>query len=142
MHITAFFTENGSPKTGLSPTLDAWQTDGTQVLTAVAMTEIDGGHYFYNATALDASITYVFTADGGASLMGGERYVYGSTETALKIEDMPNEIWDEPTVDHQIGGSFGGVINQTGAHASDIPLVLSRVLSVYTYVRNIWKRLR
>lgn len=97
MNIIAFFTENGIPKTGLSPTIDAWTLDGTQVVTAQAMTEVAGGFYYYDFTTYDEEEDYCIRADGTASLTGEDRYVYSSNETAgvgkiLKIEKNKWEI--------------------------------------------------
>ncbi|MBA7515513.1 hypothetical protein ES705_07555 [subsurface metagenome] len=40
MILIAFFTDCGSPKTGLSPTIDVWEDDGTHTVNAQAMTEV------------------------------------------------------------------------------------------------------
>ncbi len=90
MNLIAFFTENGTPKTGLSPTIDVWKLDGSQVVTAQAMTEIAGGFYYYDFTTYDEDLDYVIRADS-VTLTGSDRYVYASNETAgvgkiLKIE--------------------------------------------------------
>ena len=82
MLIIAFFTDGGTPKTGLSPTLDVWKTDGTQVVTAQAMTEIGGGFYKYEYTGYDEDEDYVIRADGTATLSGYDRYVFSTNETA------------------------------------------------------------
>ncbi len=91
MNIIAFFTNKGTPKTGLSPTLDVWKLDATQVITSQAMTEIAGGFYYYDFSAYDEDIDYVIRADGTSTLSGADRYVYSTNETAgvgkiLKIE--------------------------------------------------------
>ncbi|MHA1737910.1 MAG: hypothetical protein ACTSWD_04935 [Candidatus Heimdallarchaeota archaeon] len=82
VNITAFFTNKGVPTTGLSATIDVWKLDGTQVVTAQAMTEVAGGFYFYNFTTYDEDLDYVIRADGSATLTGSDRYVYSSNETA------------------------------------------------------------
>ncbi len=90
MNIIAFFTENGTPKTGLSATIDVWKIDGTQTVTAQAMTEVAGGFYVYDYTTYDEDEDYCIRADS-VTLTGSDRYVYSSNETAgvgkiLKIE--------------------------------------------------------
>ncbi len=90
MNIIAFFTASGVPKTGLSPTIDIWKVDATQVITAQAMTEIAGGFYVYDFTTYDEDEDYVIRADG-VTLTGYDRYVHSTNETAgvgkiLKIE--------------------------------------------------------
>jgi len=82
MELLAFFTDKGTPKTGLSPTMDVWTLDGTQVVTAQAMTEIAGGFYSYDFTTYDEDVNYVIRADGTVTLSGSDRYVYASNETA------------------------------------------------------------
>ena len=82
MKITAFFSNAGTPATGLSPTIDVWTLDGTQVINAQAMTEVAGGFYFYDFTTYDEDENYVIRADGTATLSGSDRYVYSSNETA------------------------------------------------------------
>jgi hypothetical protein len=97
MLIIAFFTDSGVPKTGLSPTLDVWEADGSQVVTAQAMTEIAGGFYKYDFTTYDEDEDYCIRADGTATLSGAERYVYSTNETGgvgkiLKVQKNKWEI--------------------------------------------------
>jgi len=82
MKIIAFFTEIGTPKTGLSPTVDVWTLDGTQVITSQAMTEVAGGFYTYDFTTYDEDEDYCIRADGTNTLSGADRYVFSSNETA------------------------------------------------------------
>ncbi len=97
MNIIAFFTEQGIPKTGLSPTVDVWTVDGSQVVTAQAMTEVAGGFYYYDFTTYDEDEDYCMRADGTATLTGADRYVFSTNETGgvgkiLKIEKNKWEI--------------------------------------------------
>ena len=97
MKIIAFFSENGTPKTGLSPTIDIWKIDGTKVINAQAMTEIAGGFYNYDFTDYDEDENYCIRADGTTALSGNDRYVYSTNETAgvgkiLKIQKNKWEI--------------------------------------------------
>ena len=73
--LTAFFTEYGVPKTGLSPTVTAWDVSDASVdVNAQAMTEIAGGWYKYSWASFDLTKDYVARADGGAGQPDGERY--------------------------------------------------------------------
>jgi len=81
MNLIAFFTDNGTPKTGLSPKIDVWKLDGTQVVNAQAMTEIAGGFYYYDFTTYDDDEDYCIRADS-VTLTGAERYVQATNETA------------------------------------------------------------
>jgi len=78
MKIIVGFTENGIPKTGLNPTMDIWESDGTHVINAAVMTEIAGGGYFYDFTTQVNTKDYFFRGDGGATLADHERYQSGS----------------------------------------------------------------
>lgn len=82
MNLIAFFNNQGVPAEGLSPTMDVWKLDGTQVITAQAMTEIAGGFYYYDFTTYDETEDYVIRADGTATLSGLDRYVHSTNETA------------------------------------------------------------
>jgi len=88
--IISFFTEGGVPKTGLSPVIDIWETDGTLVVNNQAMTEIAGGGYFYNFVAYDDTKDYFIRADSVA-LTGTERY-QGSSNDLGQVTDPTNKI--------------------------------------------------
>jgi len=87
-YVTAVFTESGSPKTGLSPTVRIIQvSDGTEVVTDGEMDEIGSGFYKYNFEDAEEDTDYVFICDGGATLNDYERYIYGSTDVgSLNLE--------------------------------------------------------
>jgi hypothetical protein len=80
MNITTFFTNNGTPATGLTPHIDIWDLTGTQVVTNQVMTEIAGGFYVYDFTTYSDTTEYAIRADGGATLSNSERYVSGTNE--------------------------------------------------------------
>ena len=91
MNLITFFTENGDPKTGLTPTMSVWKVDGTNVVNAQTMTEIAGGFYYYDFTTYDETLEYCMRADGGVTLSNNDRYTFSTNETAgvsdiLKIE--------------------------------------------------------
>lgn len=88
MILTAFFTDEGTPKTGLSPTIDVWEDDGTHTVNAQAMTEIAGGFYKYNFAGYDESLNYCIRADGGAGLSVNDRYVFNTNEIGQVTEDL------------------------------------------------------
>ena len=110
MIIQAFFTDANIPKTGLTPTIDIWTKDGTQVINGSNMTEIDGGFYYYDFTTYDFTESYSFRADGGVSLTNAERYVFGSND-ASDVETIVDAVWDEPLLSHQIANSMGYKMN-------------------------------
>ena len=85
--LFSFFTDKGVPKTGLSPTISIWEDDGSVIVSAAAMTEVDGGFYVYDFTTYDDSKDYVIRADGGAVLQDSERYTAGSNEIGQVTTD-------------------------------------------------------
>ena len=118
MLLIAFFTDNGTPKTGLTPTIDVWESDGTQSVTSQSMTEIAGGFYKYDFTSYDDTKDYCIRADGGASLSAVDRYVYSTNESDAVTTDLPtagevaDAIWDETGADHNTIGTFGNWIHK------------------------------
>jgi len=75
INLTAYFTENGAPKTGLSPTVTVWDAlDASVDVSAQSMTEIAGGWYKYQWSSFDLTKDYVARADGGEGQPSGERY--------------------------------------------------------------------
>ena len=80
MKLISYFSNNFVPATGLTPTIDAWESDGTQIITAATMTESDGGFYYYEFSGYDDTKDYGFRADGGATLPSNERYVTASND--------------------------------------------------------------
>ena len=88
MILTAFFTDKGTPKTGLSPTIDVWKDDGTHSVNAQTMTEIAGGFYKYNFAGYDEALNYCIRADGGGALALNDRYVFNTNEIGQVTEDL------------------------------------------------------
>jgi len=84
--VLAVFTENGVPKTGLSPTVTIYRLDtSTAVVTDAAMTEIlTSGQYLYDFAAWDSSVSYSTICT--SSLTGFEKYAYGAITSARVIE--------------------------------------------------------
>lgn len=101
--LMVFFSDKGTPKTGLSPVMDGWKKDGTQVITAQGMTEINGGWYYYDFTAYDEAEDYGFRADGTATLNANDRYKYSSNE----IGQVTNDLTDvDSKLDRILGLNF------------------------------------
>ena len=90
MLIIAAFTEEGSPKTGLSPTVNVRDaSDGSLVLVG-NMSEIGDGGYKYDFSTAEAGKDYFYKADAGASISGPERYAFGSNENSAIKTDTDN----------------------------------------------------
>lgn len=81
--ITTFFTNSGTPQTGLSATIRIWDlSNNTLIITDAAMTEVAGGFYSYNFTTYDELKSYAIRCDGSASITAaGERYTYAGNES-------------------------------------------------------------
>lgn len=112
MLFIAFFTNNGTPATGLTPTIDIWESDGTQVVTAASMTEIAGGFYKYDFTTYDDTKDYCIRADGGISLNATDRYVYSTNDVDSVNEDLAGKVWDEAVSSHTTSGTFGEAVGK------------------------------
>jgi hypothetical protein len=94
MLITAFFTDRGVPKTGLTPIISIYNlSTGTILIDSIAMTERLGGFYIYEYTDYDGDINYGFVADGGSSLNSFERYLNSTNESDTSaIDNKVNKI--------------------------------------------------
>lgn len=88
MYFVAYFTNGGTPATGLSPTISIWRvSDNALLIDAAAMTEIAGGFYKYDYGAYDPTVDVVARADGGATLSGYDRYPPGIPRDDIEIAD-------------------------------------------------------
>lgn len=130
--ITANFTNNGNPVTGLTPTIDIYElnpstpTTNTLIVNNGACAEIGAGWYRYQFTTYDTSKPYVFTFDGGVGLSAYERYKVGGNETYA--EEVSDGVWDETANTHIQSGSTGLILQQTKADTTSI--VVSEVTIV------------
>jgi hypothetical protein len=85
--ITTVYTQDGAPKTGLTPTIDIWQiSNNTKVVDGEAMTEVGGGIYKYTFTTYNKDQEYSIICDGGVTLTASERYTYAVTDKIELIE--------------------------------------------------------
>jgi len=81
MWVTAFFTEQGTPKTGLTPKVSIWKvSDDSVIVNEQNMSEIGGGFYKFEFSAYDPDLDYAVRCDGGSGLPVNERYSYGGNE--------------------------------------------------------------
>lgn len=93
MLIFTFFTKDGIPKIGLSPTIRIRNiSTGILVVTDELMAEIGDGFYKYDFIGYDSSINYTIRCDGGITLLDIERYSYAGNDI-----DQTDEIWSYPT---------------------------------------------
>ena len=81
MWVKAIFFENGTPKTGLSPTVNIYDmVDNSLVVNAGVMTEVADGFYKYDFTVYNATKSYSMIADS-ITLTGSERYAAGDVDS-------------------------------------------------------------
>jgi len=93
MDILAFFTINGVPKTGLSPTIRIRNVStGALIITDDSMTEVGDGFYKYNFAAYDPQTDYAIRCDGTSVLPDHERYVYAGNELSDEIDDINTNV--------------------------------------------------
>ena len=91
MIIISFFTEEGAPKSGLSPTIDIVDIEAdTLVINSASMTALTTmtHGYYYDFTTYDETKKYAITVDGGVVLNNLDRYQFASNEGGIIEEDM------------------------------------------------------
>lgn len=94
MLIVSFFTNNGVPQAGLTPTIDIVNADtDTLVVNGAAMASLTQmTHcYIYNFAGAQLETNYVITVDGGAALPNVDRYQFGSNEDEQALFTAPVE---------------------------------------------------
>jgi len=131
--ITSFFSSNGAPALGLSPTIRGWiVTPGTQTLVIAddPMVEVGDGFYKYDFATYDQINNYVFRSDGGISLPASERYQIAANESFS--EDIAVSLWDAPKVDHITVGTFGEAVNAIDANVDQLRLDVVSMMSLVT----------
>jgi len=129
--ITSYFANGGIPTSGLSPTIRVWEvkTNGQKLIIAdAAMTEmVDGsdsdGFYKYVFDTNDGynpKECYAFRVDGGSTQINEERYQVGGLSVGDNADALVDLIYDEPSIDHIISGSFGELANQLSASVNTL----------------------
>lgn len=95
MKILAYFTQEGEPKTGLTPTIKIVDLNSnTIVVNDANMTETAiSGSYQYDFTSYDVYGNYAIRCDGGPTLSNYERYTYG-TNDYVSLSDMEDSLED------------------------------------------------
>ena len=90
--ITSFFTDNGTPKTGLAPTISIRRADThALVVTWDTMTEVGDGWYKYNFNG-DETLDYLVVCDGGTALTTAERYTFGGSDINPHLINMNDKV--------------------------------------------------
>lgn len=123
MIISSFFTSNGTPATGLTPSLLIWSITGssqTLVTPSVSMLEVGNGFYQYQFSAYDSTQDYLFGVDGGSSLSNSERYQSGTVDLATidntTQESIASNVWNSIASNFTSSGTMGLMENQIAAN--------------------------
>lgn len=141
--LTAHFTVNGVPRTGLTPSVSVYMLGTSDplnnaVVETGAAVEVGGGWYRYDFVGYDRRQNYVFTFDGGPTLTAYERYKHGGNESY--VDDIAPAVWDEPTIAHTDTNTAGLVLSQIKADTAAISLndatLASMLSTVLKYQRN------
>lgn len=114
--ITAHYTINGTPATGLSPVIyiiSVSQSGNVLEINGDSLSEIGMGWYRYDFAVYDPMLSYVFTIDGGTGLQPHDRYKYGGNESY--VEDVSSGVWEEESTNHTNTGTTGLMLNQIKA---------------------------
>jgi hypothetical protein len=119
MIITAYFSEDGSPKTGLSPTLDIIDlSDNSVVVNDGAMSEVGQGWYKYTFAGYNSTKDYAILCDSVA-LTGSERYAVGSiTDTTQLALSVADQVLEEIVSEHD---------SVVGSLAAKIKAILAKI---------------
>ena len=143
MITIAFFTNNGVPATGLSPTIRIRDvSDNSLLVTDAAMTEIGDGWYKYDFTTYDKDIDYAIRCDGGVILPDAERYTYAGNENY--IDDISESITENTSggfnnLDTKIDGLSASNQDNFDIVNNNISLVPSGTWSVSAALYDIPK---
>lgn len=121
--LTANFTLDGAPITGLTPVVSIYELHPTITTTNIlvvnndsAITEIGGGWYRYNFATYDSTKSYVFTFDGGGTIPAFARLQHGAAD------NNPGDVWEEPTTSHLVAGTTGLALAQIKSDTTSILL--------------------
>ncbi|PPD55677.1 MAG: hypothetical protein CTY12_00025 [Methylotenera sp.] len=142
--LTVHFTSSGIPQVGLTPVIDIFELDATNpllnthVVTAAATVEVGLGWYRYNFTSYNPTKNYVFTFDGGNTLIDCDRYKIGGNESY--VEEISSQVWEEQSTDHLNAGTTGFLFTQIKSDTTSIMVsqgtITSLVNTLLKYERN------
>ena len=89
MNILSFFTDNGIPAVGLSPTVKIRDIlTGLLTISGASMIETGDGFYNYDFVGYNYETNYAIVCDGGNTLADAERYVFAGNENY--VNDIDN----------------------------------------------------
>ena len=89
MIINSFFTKNGAPAVGLTPTIKIWEVQNstrTVVVDDAPMVEDTAGYYWFDFSGYLAELDYVVLVDAGVDMIPFGRY---STAAISPTSNVP-----------------------------------------------------
>jgi hypothetical protein len=97
MIITAFYTHNNVPVSGLSPSINIYLYDGT-LENSGTMSDVGNGWYTYSAFTPLNNTEYNFTCFCGAPLDPDESLrvgsIYESNDLENAVASIPSDVWN------------------------------------------------
>lgn len=151
--ISSFFSVNGAPATGLTPTIRVWEVTPTSHTLVVGqpvtvadptMTEVGDGFYKFTLDSIlhgyNSAKDYVMRADGGSSLPVGERYQVANTAKVAvdenNIAEIVSGVWDVDVTAHINTDSAGLFLNQINTNSHEVRIdVLTAISLVETLIK-------
>ena len=110
MQVLAFFTNDGVPQPGLTPTVRIRDiSDNSLVVTDLAASEVGDGWYKYDFAAYDSAKEYAIRFDGGATLADSDRYTSGTNDSF--VDDITNGVWSDNLSSYN-SGEAGDILNK------------------------------
>lgn len=88
-----FGTGNAADYTGLSPSFTIFSAGGLTAIAAPGITETPVGSGIYRFD-YGPTISILFTADGGAALASGDRYIYGALDPMQAVDEKLGTVSD------------------------------------------------
>lgn len=158
--ITSFYTLDGIPAIGLTPTIRILEVQNLTHVVVVplsgpepSMEEVGDGFYkfvFDTTNGFNPTKTYVVRCDGGSAIPNsGERYqsinidvtnTSTTTITPADISAIVERVWDEPGVAHLTPGTMGAYQNEIHADVQqihiDVNTAISLVSTLIKYEQN------
>lgn len=144
--ISFFLLKNGTPATGLTPTIRIWEVTPTTNNLVIGggspeafISTVGDGFYKYYFTTYDSTKKYAYRIDGeggvGAPNLGTGRYISGTNESFL--DDIADAVWTTPT-GSPATSTYGQLINLIGASTLGSP---QTTLTVSSIVSGVWSEL-
>ena len=133
--LTANYTLDGVPTTGLTPTvtiilLDADDpTTNTIVVSGGVCTEVGLGWYRYDFTGYEVTENYLFSFDAGLGVPAYARWLHGANDVNSA------DTWDQPYLNHMEIGSFG--YSQTQIKADTTNILTTALPAIHADVQNV-----